>query len=218
MAKKSLWHDEYWLPLMQLYLQRPQGVKATYSKGLVDLALELHIAPGQLHQRMLQLQQLGTPRLEMLWQRYAEHPSRLARTVKLMRQMKGFGTHDAFYDGVEVNESWERWFKPLPASGGKEPLTPAKLVMILDLYFRLVPATMVPETPEIIDLARRIRSTPAEIADVMDVFRCCDPQLSREDFMIHPLLNPCMKVWKQYGNMPPGKLAAFAKELGEYFK
>lgn len=217
MAKKSLWHDDYWLPLMQLYLKSPQGVKATYSKAMVDLALELHIDPGQLHQRMLQLQQLGTPRMEMLWQRYAEHPSRLARTVKLMRQMKGFGNPDAFYDGVEVNESWERWFKPLPASGGKEPLTPAKLVMILDLYFRLVPATMVPETPEIIDLARRIRSTPAEIADVMDVFRCCDPQLSREDFMIHPLLNPCMKVWKQYGNQNPEKLAELARELGEYF-
>ena len=45
MVKHSQWSDEYWLLLMQLYLKKPVGAKALYSKGLVNLALELHIKP-----------------------------------------------------------------------------------------------------------------------------------------------------------------------------
>ena len=45
MAKNVSWSDDYWLLLMQLYLRKPVGVKALYSRGLVQLALELHIEP-----------------------------------------------------------------------------------------------------------------------------------------------------------------------------
>ena len=41
MAHKGNWQDEYWLLLMELYLKRPQGLKAMYSKSMVNLALEL---------------------------------------------------------------------------------------------------------------------------------------------------------------------------------
>ena len=44
MAKHPLWKDEYWLLLLQLYQKKPMGVKPLYSKGMVDLSLELHIA------------------------------------------------------------------------------------------------------------------------------------------------------------------------------
>ena len=42
MAKHPLWKDEYWLLLLQLYQKKPMGVKPLYSKGMVNLALELH--------------------------------------------------------------------------------------------------------------------------------------------------------------------------------
>ena len=48
MAKNSQWQDDYWLLLMQLYLQRPVGLKPMYSRRMVDLSLELHISPDQL--------------------------------------------------------------------------------------------------------------------------------------------------------------------------
>ena len=45
MAKNQLWHDDYWLLLMQLYLHKPVGVKPMYSRPMVELSIELHIAP-----------------------------------------------------------------------------------------------------------------------------------------------------------------------------
>jgi len=52
----------------------------------------------------------------------------------------------------------------------------------------------------------------------MEVFRFCDPLLSHEDIMIHPLLTPCMQIWKRFGNQPPEKLAALAAQLNDYWK
>ena len=46
MAKHPLWNDDYWLLLLQLYQKKPMGVKPLYSKGIVDLSLELHIQPN----------------------------------------------------------------------------------------------------------------------------------------------------------------------------
>ncbi len=219
MAKHSLWHDEYWLLLMQLYLRRPQGVKPLYSRALVGLALELHIAPDYLYRQMFRLRQIDTPRLQKLWDKYAHSPRKLARGTALLRQMIGFGNSEEFYAGVEVNESWEKDFKPVATTDADaEPITPVQLIMILDLYFRLTPVTMAAETPEVAELARLLRLTPEKVAEVMAVFRFCDPLLSREDIIIHPLLTPCMQVWKRFGNERPEKLAALAAQLQAYFK
>lgn len=203
---------------MQLYLKKPQGVKPLYSRELVDLALELHIAPEYLYNRMFRLRQIDTPRMQQLWDTYAHRPRKLSHEASLVRQMKGFGNFEEFYAGVEVNESWEKDFKPLPQSTGPNSLTPAKLIMILDLYFRLVPDTMVPETPEIIELAKAIKSTPKEVAEVMEVFCFCDPLLPDNDIMIHPLMVPCMQIWKRMAGESPEKLSALAAQLKEYWK
>ena len=61
MAKNVSWSDDYWLLLMQLYLRKPVGVKALYSRGLVQLALELHIEPRVLRSQMFRLRQIDTP-------------------------------------------------------------------------------------------------------------------------------------------------------------
>ena len=252
MAKHTLWHDEYWLLLMQLYLKRPQGVKPLYSRPLVNLGMELHIPPSYLFRNMLRLRQIDTPRLQQLWDTYGKSPRKLSKEVKLLRQMNGFGNSEDFYAGVEINESWEKDFKPIELlssaknkigemaeacdrvdsvlKGSSEtshkdkrqpqytPLTPAKLIMILDLYFRLTPITMVPETPEIISLARLIQSTPQEISDVMQVYKVCDPYLNHKARTMSPLHKPCMQVWNRFGNANPEKLTALAAQLKDYWK
>ena len=115
MAKNSQWQDDYWLLLMQLYLQRPVGLKPMYSRRMVDLSLELHISPDQLFSKMCQLANLETPRVEHLWETYGQNPKKLARAARLMREMKGFNNAGEFYSGVEVNESFEKDFKPVAA-------------------------------------------------------------------------------------------------------
>ena len=215
MSKNSKWQDVYWLLLMQIYLQRPVGIKPMYSKKMVDLSLELHIAPNLLFNKMCQIANLETPRIEHIWETYGNNPRKLARAVSLFREMKGFNNASLFYEGVETNESFEKDFKPV-AEG--EKLTPVMLILILDEYFRLTPITMVAETPEVQQLARLLKLKAQEVVDVLEVFQHCDPYLNRKDVIISPLLAPCQQIWRRFGNAKTEDLASYAKQLKEYFK
>lgn len=215
MARQSLWLDEYWLLLMQLYLRKPAGVKPLYSKPLVDLALELHIPPQYLYAKMFRLRQIDTPKLQRLWDTYSRSQKRLSRAVALLRRMKGFGNAGEFYDGVAAAESWELDFK---AVDGAPEFTPIKLIMVLDLYFRLTPATMVEETPEVVQLAKAIKVSAADVCRAMDAFKHCDPYLNRPYMGSEELALACQEVWNRYGNDNPEKLAALAAQMKDYFK
>ncbi len=213
MAKNALWSDEYWLLLMRLYLRKPEGVKPMYSKEMVKLALELHIPPQFLYEQMFRLRQLDTPRLERLWETYSKNPNKLARGIKKLRQMKGW--RDELFDGVEIIESWELDFKPLPIHSAIMPIT---LIIILDQYFRLTPITMVKDTPEIQELAKLLKLKPELIVEIMEIFQLCDPYLNKDMMIVDDLLHPCQQIWKRYGNDNPQKLAAYAAQLKEYFR
>lgn len=215
MAKNANWHDDYWLLLMQIYLRKPIGIKPLYSRPMVDLSLELHIPPQFLFARMCEIANLETPRIERLWETYSGNKGRLTRAISLLRSMKGFGQEDSFYEGVELNETFERNFRPLPEDSR---FTPVMLVLILDLYFRLTPITMVPETPEVQELARLLKISPDEVTEVLDVFQHCDPYLSRHDVVFNRLLLPCQHVWQHYGNADTRSLSSYAEQLKEYYK
>jgi hypothetical protein len=215
MAKNSKWQDEYWLLLMQLYLQKPTGIKPMYSKAMVDLSLELHIAPQQLFNKMCQIANLETPRIEHIWEVYGQNPRKLKRAVNLLREMWGFNNALEFYEGVETIESFEKEFKPI---ADDTTLTPMMLVLILDEYFRLTPITMVPETPEVQALAKMMRLKPQEVVDVMEAFQHCDPYLNRKDKVASDLANACQQIWRKYGNANPEDLASYAEQLKDYFK
>lgn len=215
MARNPKWQDDYWLLLMQIYLRRPVGVKPVYSREMVELGMELHIHPQALTTKMQELATLETPRVERIWQTYSDNPRKLARAARLLREMKGFGRADEFYEGVELNETWERDWQPLPENG---QLTPVMLILVLDLYFRLTPATMVRETPEVQELARLLKISTADVVELLEVFQHCDPYLNRRDVTFSPLLLPCQSVWQRYGNDDTEALATFAEQLKEYFK
>ena len=55
MARNTKWQDDYWLLLMQIYLQKPVGMKPMYSRKMVDLSMELHIPPTVLFNKMCQI-------------------------------------------------------------------------------------------------------------------------------------------------------------------
>ena len=215
MAKKTKWHDDYWLLLMQIYLRKPVGMKPVYSREMVTLALELHIPPQILVSKMQEIATLDTPRIERIRQTYSGNPRKLARAARLLREMKGFGRADEVYEGVEVNETWEKDWGPLPEY---PQLTPVMLVLVLDLYFRLTPATMVKETPEVQELARTLKLSSSEVVELLEVFQHCDPYLNRRDVTFSPLLLPCQNIWQRYGNGDTEALAVLASQLTAYFK
>lgn len=215
MAKNQTWHDDYWLLVMQLYLSEPAGVKPLYSRPLVDLSLELHLPPRLLHQRLSEIASLETPRIERIWQEYSRDPERLTRAVQLLRGMTGFNSGGGFYEGVEVEETFERDFRPLPED---KRFTPVMLTLILDLYFRLTPATMVGQTPEVRELAHLMGIPAKRVVEVLGLFQHCDPCLSRRGTPDSPLLGACRQLWRRYGNDDPRQLAAYASQLKEYFR
>lgn len=215
MAKNVKWSDDYWLLLMQIYLQKPIGIKPMYHRKMVELSLELHLPPNFLFNKMCQIANLETPRIEHIWETYGRNPKKLARAVSLWREMRGYGHANAFYEGVEVQETFERDFKPV-AEG--TAMTPVMLTLILDLYFRLTPVTMVAETPEVQELAKLIKVRTQDVVEVMNVFQHCDPYLNRKDDIISPLASSCHDIWRRYGNTETEQLASLADQLKEYFK
>ncbi len=214
MAKNQQWQDDDWLLLMQLYLKKPVGIKPMYSKAMVDLALEIHIAPQILFKKMCEIANMETPRIEHIWQEYSKNPSRLKRAVRLWRQMRGFG-NNLFYEGVDIQETFERDFRPVCEDS---PVTPIMLIIILDQYFRLTPVTMVPETPEIRQIGSLMKISTKEIVDIMVLFQHCDPYLRRKDTVTSPLFPACQEIWQRYGNSDTEQLASYAQQLKEYFK
>ena len=215
MAKNLKWQDEYWLLLMQIYLQKPAGIKPMYSKEMVDLSMELHIAPNVLFNKMCQIANLETPRIEYFWELYGNNPKKLKRAVNMLREMWGFNNALAFYEGVETQESFEKDFKPISADS---VLTPVMLTLILDLYFRLTPITMVEETPEVQEIAKMMKIKPQEVVEALEAFQHCDPYLNRKDVVMDDLALACQQVWRRYGNANPEDLASYAEQLKDYFK
>lgn len=215
MATHPLWSDEYWLLLLQLYQHKPAGVKPLYSRQLVKLSLELHIPPQNLYEQQFVLRQRNMPVMRLIWETYADNQRKLNRDVRKLRALKGFGQPKEFYEGVEVKETFEKDFMPLPQN---ERLKPVMLIMILDLYFRLTPITMVTETPEVKEMAKTLKLAPTTVVEILDVFQFCDPYLNRDDLMISPLLLPCQEIWTRYGNDNPNKLSSLAAQLHEYFR
>ena len=92
------------------------------------------------------------------------------------------------------------------------------LILVLDLYFRLTPITMNAETPEVRELAKLMRVPVEDVVGIMDVYQILDPYLSRNEFMVTPLLAPCQKIWQRYGNGNIEELAAIAAQLKDFFK
>jgi hypothetical protein len=215
MAKNSKWQDDYWLLLLQTYLRKPVGVKPIYSREMVALGRELHIHPQVLATKMQEISTLETPRVERIWQSYSDNPRKLARAAHLLREMKGFGRADEFYDGVEVNETWEKDWDKLPEN---ERLTPVALILVLDLYFRLTPATMVKETPEVQEQARLLKISSDEVVEILDVYQHCDPYLNRRDVTLSNLLPSCQAIWQRFGNGSIEALADLADQLKKYYK
>ncbi len=190
-------------------------MKPMYSHALVELSLELHIPPKSLYEQQFKLRHRDTPVLQLIWETYAENTRKLNKDVKKLRSMKGFGKAKEFNNGVQLRETFEHDFLPID---GYTELRPFMLVIILDLYFRLTPITMVEETPEIREMAKLMKIKARSVVEVMDAFQVCDPYLNREELMITPLSLPCQDIWNRYGNDNPDRLSALAAQLKDYFQ
>lgn len=114
-----------------------------------------------------------------------------------------------------MRNTFEDFFLPLTED---HELKPVMLVLVLDLYFRLVPHTMVVDTPEVAELARLMKLKPEKVVQVLETFQACDPYLMRTTEASLPLLAPCQQVWNRYANGQPTLLEEQAEAFRAYFE
>lgn len=216
MTKSNEWADDYWVLLAQLYLRKPAGMKAVFSKDMVALATELHIHPRILAARMREMDRCPSPHIERMLDSFREKPRELTRVAGRLRKMAGFNSAGGFYDGVTVNETFESDFRPV---GEGTTLTPVALILILALYFRLTPPTMVRETPEVAALARMLKVKPDEVVTVLGEYQLADPCLDRRRRGPEtPLSGACHRIWTRYATIDPEELDSLAKQLSDYYR
>lgn len=193
-----------------------------YSRDTVRLALELHIPPQVIYQKMFALRQQLPPSLERFMETVGRNPKRLALTCKKLRALNGMGNAGEFYDDVKVNETFELDFRPVNAPTaqltGLPLITPVMLVMILDLYFQLIPTTMVAETPDVKELAKLLDIRAEDVAYVLGIYLRCDPFVQTPEDCDDPLLEPCRKIWEKYAYDDPTVLSNMARQLECYWK
>lgn len=217
------WTDELWPLVIQLYYKCPVGIKPIYSRQTVQLALELHIPPQEIYKKMFLLRQPPTPSLQHLMDYHDAHPVKFERLCRQLRSLSGMGNASTFYDDVELHETFERDFRPVNARTaqmmGRPLFTPVMLIMILDLYFRLIPATMKVETPDVREIASLLDIKPQDVVDILEIYQYCDPFMQLCDTLMDPMLPPCAEVWRRYADAEdPERLSDLAHQLRAYWE
>lgn len=214
------WNDDFWPLVIQIYLKKPLGIKPLYCRDMVNLALELHIPPQVIHRKMSYLRKSPTPTLRRKMDIYSKKPQWLKKACRNIRQQQGLGSGGALYDNVETRETFELDFRPVNAATammmGRPLFTPVMLIMLLDLYFRLMPATMVRETPEVRETAELLDISPKDVVDILEVFQYCDPFIETTDSLMDPMLPPCHRIWERYAD-DIEKLSVKAQQLKYYW-
>ena len=201
---------------------RSNGLLAMVRKiRMYALALELHIHPSILYKKMFMIRQPQTPTLRHLTESLCNNTRKLRKTCRQLRDIINMGKGSTFYDDVETNETFELDFRPVNAPTAqimRRPLfTPAMLIIILDLYFRLIPSTMTTETPDVRDVADLLDIDPGNVVDILEIYQYCDPFMRHTDTLMDPMLPPCHKIWERYSEKDPTLLSSTAKQLREYF-
>ncbi|MDY3355279.1 MAG: hypothetical protein SOW79_03735 [Prevotella sp.] len=215
-----IWTEELWPLVIQIYLKKPLGIKPLYSRDIVNLALELHIPPQIIHRKLSLLRRNPTPTLKRMMEAYEKKPQWLKKACQATRQIQGLGTAGELFRDVEIKETFELDFRPVNAATammmGRPLYTPVMLIMLLNLYFCLVPQTMVAETPEVKELASLLEIEPKDVVDILEIYQYCDPFINTPESLMDPMLPPCHKIWEKYSD-DIEKLSALAEQLKYYW-
>lgn len=213
-----MWSNGYWPLAINAFLTPPEGQKTRYSRPVVDLAMRLHVRLADIVDKLNTVGAHSDKAVERLFCHYKAHPKLLKRDVARLCSMGGFGNGDAFYEGVDTAEQdFERWYRPVDGA----ELTPAMLTLLLNLYFRLVPTTMVETTPEVADMARRTGLSAARVVEVLRIFLHIDPcaRVRDNDGLadFSPLTPVCRDFWTRLGDGDPMKVAREAEKFLQYY-
>jgi hypothetical protein len=95
---------------------------------------------------------------------------------------------------------------------------PVSLILVLNLYFQLIPSTMVAMTPEVAQMARLLGVPVDLVVEILRLYQHCDPYLNRKEQEKSALSEACHQIWQRFADDTPEQLSAFAEQLVAYFQ
>ncbi len=149
------WTKEESILVLNLYFTKPVGIKDTKSDGVKELASLVGRTPSAVHRRMYGF-------------------------------LRWYPTIPLLYCEETVDESSDDTYQPFWNAYFLDPKLLAKDagellkawragILALDLYYRLIPDTMMPKVPEVVELAKQTKTTPQQIVDALHDYLACDP-------------------------------------------
>ncbi len=177
------WTREESILVLNLYFTKPVGIKDSKSAGVKELASLVGRTPSAVHQRMYRFLR-WYPTIPLLYCEETEDES----------------NDDAYLP------FWNAYFldpKLLAKDAGELLKAWRTGILALDLYFRLIPDTMTPKVPEVVELAKRTKTTPQQIVDTLHDYLACDPFTKGKVAMASgkPSVRNAL-LWNRFANKP----------------
>lgn len=186
------WSTEESILVLDLYMNKPKGMKPATDETLVNLAQLLGRTPESLCRRMQKFQQ---------W--YPVLP---------------FDTEETLYND-ENPAIWNDYFAQ-PRKAHKE--APAILeefcidTLVLNLYFQLIISTMNEKVPEVVELSKLVKRPAKAVADMLLSYASLDPFMKDTPTMNVSASPIQQQLWNRYAD-DMDKLSHVAKYIENHY-
>lgn len=190
--KAEQWTKDESILVLDLYMEKPKGMKNVECEKVICLAQLLGRTPESLCRRMQKFQQ---------W--YPVLP---------------FDTTDDLY--VDEDPAiWNEYFL-CPQKAHQE--APAILdefcagTLVLNLYFQLIINTMSEKSPEVNEVAKLTKRSAASIVNMLYGYASMDPFLKESPTPNQPLSSICTQLWTRYAD-DMDQLSRVAKYIESHY-
>ncbi len=190
--KTEQWTKEESILVLNLYQSKPKGMKPTTNADMVHLAQMLGRTPEALYRRMLKFRQ---------W--YPVLP--FTSDIPIYIEEDPSVWSDYFYDSKKTR-----------TEAADILLEISRATLILNLYFGLIINTMDEKVPEVVDMAKKVKSTAAEVVNMLHAYASLDPFNKKNVNTDIHVPNVCHFLWERYADDMDG-LSRVAKYIETHY-
>lgn len=186
------WSTEESILVLDLYMNKPKGMKPATDETLVNLAQLLGRTPESLCRRMQKFQQ---------W--YPVLP---------------FDTEETLYND-ENPAIWNDYFAQPRKAHNEAPAILEEFcidTLVLNLYFQLIISTMNEKVPEVVELSKLVKRPAKAVADMLLSYASLDPFMKDTPTMNTSASPIQQQLWNRYAD-DMDKLSHVAKYIENHY-
>jgi hypothetical protein len=184
--------------VLNLYFQEPVGVKKENAEAVIDLAKTLGRTPKAIYRHMHDFLK-WYPSIPLLFCNYEEKEEESDLFLPMWNEY--------FMDRKKLRIDADRFLSEIRT-----------YTLALQLYFQLIPDTMVPNVPEVVALAKLVKQPSTEIVAILHNYQLCDPFMYGKTSVAPGLQNStCKQLWQRY-NQNHAALEKSAQHITAYYE